>query len=80
MRSLVPLLPALFVLMPCAWGLAAADNGDKAAAAVPTAASVPDGDAAARHAKRTACLKDAKARKLIGARKTAFLKECVGTR
>jgi hypothetical protein len=35
------------------------------------------GDAAAKHAKRTACLKDAKVRKLVGADKTAFLKSCI---
>jgi len=32
----------------------------------------PSGDAAAKHAKRTACLKDAKTKKLVGADKTAF--------
>jgi hypothetical protein len=41
----------------------------------PTAAA---GDAAAKHAKRTACLKETKARKLLGAEKTAFLKDCIG--
>jgi hypothetical protein len=35
------------------------------------------GDAAARHVKRTACLKEARAKKLIGAEKTAFLKSCI---
>lgn len=34
-------------------------------------------DAAARHVKRTACLKQAKQKKLIGADKTAFLKACI---
>jgi hypothetical protein len=34
-------------------------------------------DAAAKHLKRTACLKEAKAKKLIGAEKTAFLKNCI---
>jgi len=34
-------------------------------------------DAAARHAKLTACLKDAKSQKLVGAQKTAFVKECM---
>jgi hypothetical protein len=34
-------------------------------------------DAAARHVKRTACLKEAKTKKLIGADKTAFLKACI---
>jgi hypothetical protein len=38
---------------------------------------VPAADAAAKHAKRTACLKDAKAKKLVGAEKTAFLKNCI---
>lgn len=33
-------------------------------------------DAAAKHAKRTACLQDAKTKKLVGADKTAFLKNC----
>ena|SRR5580704_10132338 len=35
------------------------------------------GDAAAKHLKRTACLKEAKTKKLIGAEKTVFLKSCV---
>ncbi|MDP9010197.1 MAG: hypothetical protein M3N91_16095 [Pseudomonadota bacterium] len=43
-----------------------------------TPASASAGDAAAKHAKRTTCLKESKARKLVGAEKTAFLKECVG--
>ena len=34
-------------------------------------------DAAAKHLKRTACLKEARTKKLIGAEKTAFLKSCV---
>lgn len=77
MRSLLPVLPALFVLLPCLWSAAVADTAAHPAAALPILTSMPDGDAAARHAKRTACLKEAKARKLIGARKAAFLKECV---
>jgi hypothetical protein len=75
MRSLLAILPALFVLVPCGWGLAAADSRGAAPVALPTAAT-PEGDPAARHAKRTACLKEAKARKLVGAKKTAFLKDC----
>ena len=47
-----------------------------AVAGAPGAAS-PTSDAAAKHAKRTACLKDAKAKKLVGADKTAFLKTCI---
>jgi hypothetical protein len=44
-------------------------------AASPAASS--SGDAAAKHAKRTACLKDAKTKKLVGAEKTSFLKNCI---
>jgi hypothetical protein len=52
------------------------------APATPAAASAPNAgpvaaDAAARHVKRTACLKEAKTKKLIGADKTAFLKSCI---
>src|ERR1700731_2549243 len=47
-----------------------------AASSPPTSASA--GDAAAKHAKRTACLKESKTRKLVGAEKTTFLKECTG--
>jgi hypothetical protein len=46
------------------------------AATAPSPASAA-GDAAAKHVKRTACLKEAKAKKLIGAEKTAFLKNCI---
>jgi hypothetical protein len=57
-----------------------------AAPAAPAAATPVDaapsptpvaGDAAAKHLKRTACLKEAKTKKLIGAEKTAFLKSCL---
>jgi hypothetical protein len=53
------------------------------ATAVPAAAKsasvpgTPSSDAAAKHAKRTACLKDAKTKKLVGAEKTEFLKNCI---
>jgi len=50
-----------------------------AAAKPAPAAAPPTGDAAAKHAKRTACLKDAKAKKLVGAEKTAFLRNCIAT-
>jgi len=47
-------------------------------ATAPAPASTPAaGDAAAKHAKRTACLKETKATKLVGAEKTAFLKNCI---
>jgi hypothetical protein len=45
-------------------------------AATAGAAATPS-DAAAKHAKRTACLKDAKAKKLVGADKTSFLNACI---
>src|SRR5271168_2220293 len=48
-----------------------------AAAAATAAAASPANDAAAKHAKRTACLKDAKTKKLVGAEKSAFLKDCI---
>ncbi len=44
--------------------------------AAPSAPQVTNDDAA-KHAKRTACLKDAKAKKLVGADKTAFVKNCM---
>ena len=41
-------------------------------------ASNADNEAAARHAKRTACINQARAKKLVGAQKTAYIKGCVG--
>jgi hypothetical protein len=55
----------------------AAAPGAAATPTRPPAAAPPAGDAAAKHAKRTACLKDAKAKKLVGAEKTAFLRNCI---
>jgi hypothetical protein len=55
----------------------ASPNAVPAAAAPPAAPEVPASDAAARHAKRTACLKQAKAKKLVGAEKNSFIKDCV---
>jgi hypothetical protein len=40
-------------------------------------ASSNPSEAAEKHAKRTACLKEAKAEKLVGARKTAYVKDCM---
>jgi hypothetical protein len=48
-----------------------------AAAAPGTPAAAPPSDAAAKHAKRTACLKNARAKKLVGADKTSFIKTCI---
>jgi hypothetical protein len=39
--------------------------------------ALPPSDAAAKHAKRTACLQEARSKKLVGAEKTAFLKSCI---
>jgi hypothetical protein len=41
--------------------------------------SAADNEAAARHAKRTACITQARAKKLVGAQKTAYIKGCIGT-
>jgi len=49
------------------------------AAPKPAAAgSATDGDAPARHARRTVCLKNAKAKKLVGAQRTSYVKDCMG--
>ena len=52
------------------------------AAATPPASaastSSADNEAAARHAKRTACINQARAKKLVGAQKTAYIKGCIG--
>jgi len=72
-----PALAALWVvLVTSAWGVSPAAKSDAAPPAPPMTPAA-DGDAAARHAKRTACLKEAKTRKLVGAQKTAFVKSCV---
>jgi hypothetical protein len=42
-------------------------------------ASNADNEAAARHAKRTACINQARAKKLVGAQKSAYIKGCIGT-
>jgi len=50
------------------------------APAAPADAGGASADAAAAlHTKRTACLKQAKAKKLVGAQKTAFIKDCVAS-
>jgi hypothetical protein len=74
MRSVLPLLAACLALAPLALGFAG-DAARQETAPLPT--SLSDNDAAAKHARRTACLKEAKERKLVGAQKAAFLKECM---
>ena len=81
---------AAVALAICLWPLAGAQsivaNSSDAAAPVPAAPPAPadasgaSADAAAaRHAKRTECLKLAKAKKLLGAQKTAFIKDCIAS-
>jgi hypothetical protein len=79
------LLPAMTVCLLLAVGgpdsIVAAQSAPApapAAAPPPAAAtgSSADNDAAAKHAKRTACLKEARAKKLVGAQKTAYIKDC----
>ena len=48
-----------------------------AAPAATTPSAQVANDAAARHSRRTSCLKEARSRKLIGTEKTAFLKQCI---
>jgi hypothetical protein len=86
MRLTLPAIALSVCVSP--FGLAAAGpSGDVAKTAspkaVPATAPPPDApasDAAARHAKRTACLKEAKARKLVGAEKNSFIKDCAAAR
>jgi hypothetical protein len=53
------------------------------AAAPPAAQAAPPAntgsDAADRHAKRTACIQDAKTKKLHGPDKTAYIKSCASS-
>jgi hypothetical protein len=82
MRS-VPAVALLIALSALAGSWAAEPP---AAAAAPAATPPPpaaatsnaDNEAAARHAKRTACINQARAKKLVGAQKTAYIKGCIG--
>jgi hypothetical protein len=52
----------------------------KAPATVPTSAPTSESfaaAAAARHARRTACIKETKAKKLVGSNKNAYIKDCL---
>jgi hypothetical protein len=75
MRSLLP--AAVLCLSPLllAGGFTVAQTAQPAPAA--PAPATAGSDAAARHAKRTACLKEAKAKKLLGPDKTAYIKSCI---
>jgi hypothetical protein len=76
---------AAICLLPICGAFAAALSAPRAdvpgtaarSAPAPATPAAAAPDAAARHAKRAACLKDAKAKKLVGAEKTSFLKTCM---
>lgn len=76
--SLLPLAVAVAATPADAPATTAPATTAPAAAKPAAPAASSSGDAAAKHAKRTACLKDAKTKKLVGAEKTAFLKNCIG--
>jgi hypothetical protein len=82
-------LPAVALLIALSALAGSRASEPPAAAPPPTAAAQPapaagtgnaDNEAAARHAKRTACINQARAKKLVGAQKTAFIKGCIGAR
>lgn len=77
MSSVLLSLAAAGVLLFCAVGFAGADSTQSPPTAMTTSISAQDNEAAAKHAKRTACLQEAKSKKLVGARKSAFIKECL---
>jgi hypothetical protein len=76
MRSVFRPLTVSIALTALAGGIAAADANRPPPTALPASTPAPDSDAA-KHAKRTVCLKDAKSKKLVGAPKAAFIKECM---
>jgi hypothetical protein len=83
MRS-VPAVALLIALSAPAgsWASEPPATAPPPAAATPPAAAAgtanADNEAAARHAKRTACINQARAKKLVGAQKTAYIKGCIG--
>jgi len=85
MRALLPTATACLLLSPL-WADATTPQSTAAPAASTAPAAAPagtpvataaDNDAAAKHAKRTACRNNAKARKLVGDQKTVYIKDCV---
>jgi hypothetical protein len=75
------LLAAAFCLGACVYLAsplrAATADPPRATPTVSHTPAAPNDDAAERHIKRTACLKEARERKLLGPDKTAFLKNCI---
>jgi hypothetical protein len=88
-RFTLPAAIGLLCLAPLGVGLADAPSPAQPATA-PTAApansaaSAADGQTAtaeaARHAQRTQCIKDARAKKLVGAARNAYIKACIAKR
>jgi hypothetical protein len=82
MRLLLAALTACLLLsgigLPGGLGAQSAPPSPTAPAkpATPPAAASADSDAAARHAKRTACIKEARSKKLVGAQRTDYIKAC----
>jgi hypothetical protein len=76
-QPVTPQPPAPASTAPAATSTTPASPAPASPAPVAAAPATLAGDAAARHLKRTACLKEAKARKLVGAEKTTFLKTCI---
>ena len=82
MRVLIPAITVCLLLL--AGGSVTSTSTAQSQLAAPAAPALlpaaatgtPDNDAAARHAKRTACLKQARAKKLVGAQRTAYIKDC----
>jgi hypothetical protein len=84
MRS-VPAVALSIALSALAGGESWGASEPPATVPRPTAVAAPgaggsnaDNEAAARHAKRTACINQARAKKLVGAHKTAYIKGCIG--
>lgn len=88
MRFLVAAIAVCACMIAPIAGLAAGPAASRAAAPAGPAADVPaagaptaaDTEAAAKHEKRTACRKQAKAKRLVGAEKDSFLKSCVAAK
>jgi hypothetical protein len=83
MRVLLPAMTVCLLLLAVgSMASIATVQGDPAPSAAPAQPPVAatgtsaDNDAAAKHAKRTACRKEARAKKLVGAQKTAYIKDC----
>jgi hypothetical protein len=60
-----------------AWAMQPAVSQSTSPAAQLADTSAAQSDAAEKHVKRTACLKDAKSKRLVGAQRTAYVKDCI---